>query len=369
MNKADILTLYALRLKLTPTLGLSDAWKIIHAFGSLEAVFDPSAKPIQEDALNLLHAKRQWVLEAPTANPAKALMTKIQSGDIRLIAPFTDEYPPDLYNLHDAPLALYVKGNLNISQTKRNLGIVGTRRSTAGGIIIAKEFAQCTAEHGICIVSGLARGIDRASHQGALGVGGQTIAVLGSGFNHIYPRENKRLSNEIIQQGALVSEYEPDTEALPGYFPQRNRIISALSNSLLVVQAPKKSGALITAELAMEQGKDVYIVPGDIKSKAYAGSNRLIQQGAHCALNAEDILWGMGIEIEISKLKSNSALAANEPILQLLQAASPRSTDELIQSTGMEPRDLLPKLSDFEKKGWVQSLAGSQWMIRSNREN
>ena len=201
-----------------------------------------------------------------------------------------DNYPIKLKNIYDPPKKLYVLGDYKILNDF-SIGIVGTRRCTRYGKNIAKSFSYNLAKCGINIISGMAIGIDTSAHIGTIMGKGKTIAILGSGFKHIYPKENMDLLNKIIETGgAIVTEYQEDEYPLPEHFPKRNRIISGLSDGIVVVEAGKRSGSLITVDFALDQGKEVFAVPGDINSKTSKGTNNLIQDGAKLVTNILDIL-------------------------------------------------------------------------------
>ena len=200
-------------------------------------------------------------------------------------------YPERLKNIDDAPKELYCLGNLELLNYKTNIAIIGSRNCSLYGERAAKDFAYNLAKEDICIVSGLARGIDSFSHIGALNAKGKTIAVLGSGLDNIYPKENIKLVEEIIKNnGLVISEYPLGTKPLKYHFPARNRIISGLSDSVLVVEARKNSGTNITVDFALEQGKDVFVIPGNIYSKTSDGTNYLITEGAIPVMSYKDIL-------------------------------------------------------------------------------
>ena len=200
-------------------------------------------------------------------------------------------YPKRLRNIDDAPKELYCLGNLELLNYKNNIAMIGSRNCSSYGERAAKDFAYNLAKEDICIVSGLAKGIDSFSHIGALNAKGKTIAVLGSGLDNIYPKENIKLVEEIIKNnGLVISEYPLGTKPLKYHFPARNRIISGLSDSVLVVEARKNSGTNITVDFALEQGKDIFVIPGNIYSKTSDGTNFLITEGAIPVLNYKDIL-------------------------------------------------------------------------------
>src|SRR3989338_9654267 len=208
---------------------------------------------------------------------------------IRKITIDDKEYPKNLRNIYDPPKQLYVNGTL-LGQDEMAVALVGSRRATQYGLEACEKLAYELAIRGVTIVSGMARGIDSAAHRGALRAKGRTIAVLGSGHNNIYPPENEKLYHEIVRNGAVVTEFENDMPPLPENFPQRNRIISGLSLGVVVVVAARNSGALITANFALEQGRDVFALPGKVDSQTSFGTNGLIKQGAKLVSCVDDIL-------------------------------------------------------------------------------
>ncbi|MFA5146150.1 MAG: DNA-processing protein DprA [Candidatus Omnitrophota bacterium] len=217
------------------------------------------------------------------------------------------EYPENLKNIYDPPKVLYVNGTL-LPEDKLAVALVGSRRASPYGIETCEKLAYELAVRGVTVVSGMARGIDSAAHRGALMAGGRTVAVMGSGHDNIYPPENEELYGRIAGHGAVVTEFEDDVAPLPGNFPQRNRIISGLSLGVVVVEAARNSGALITANFALEQGRDVFAVPGKISSRTSAGANELIKDGARMAVSVDDIME----ELSVPDLKTLSGEAGPE---------------------------------------------------------
>lgn len=211
-------------------------------------------------------------------------------NNIKIININDEIYPSKLNNIYDKPVVLYAKGNLKLLNSS-SIAMVGCRECSIYGKSVAKELAYKLAKNRKCIISGLAKGIDANAHIGALAVNGRTIAVLGSGLNNIYPTENKPLANEILKRnGLLISEYIIDATAEKKNFPERNRIISGLSDGIVVIEAKEKSGALITVDFGLEQGKDIFAVPGNINSKNSAGTNELLKQGANLVTDYRDII-------------------------------------------------------------------------------
>ena len=229
---------------------------------------------------------------------------QLEEKKIRFVPYFAEEYPTRLLQITDAPYALYVKGRLP-DKDVLSVAIVGARKCTPYGEGIALEYGEYLAENGLQVISGMARGVDGAGQRGALNGGGMTYGILGCGVDICYPREHIGLYMDIQDNGGVISEQPPGRPPLPVYFPLRNRIISGLSDVILVMEAREKSGSLITADLALEQGKDVYALPGPVNSQLSQGCHRLIRQGAGILISPEDLLVELGIRNQQSEQKSD----------------------------------------------------------------
>ena len=273
-------------------------------------------------------------------------------------------YPTALRQLHNAPVLLQVLGTLQESDWN-SIGIVGARQSTFYGGEYAKRFSYRLASHGLTIVSGLARGIDTAAHHGALAARGRTIAVIGSGLGYLYPPENKILADRITQNGAVMSEFPFESPPNPQTFPYRNRIVAGWSTDLLVVEAGAKSGALITANLALEQGRQVYAIPGQLDRPSSAGTNRLIQQGAKLVTCAEDILDEMQELFPRTRNGSTPIpallLPPEECLLLEVLSTGEKAIDDLVDVTGMSAAKVSSTLLSLEMKRRVKPLPGQWW--------
>lgn len=285
---------------------------------------------------------------------------KISAAGIRVLFWPDEDYPPQLAQISDPPIALYVRGSLT-QEDRLALAIVGARKASAYGREVAQHFARKLAERGVTIVSGLAHGVDAAAHRGALEANGRTLAVLGSGIDVIYPYDHRALADEIAAQGAIISEFPLGTKPDRFNFPRRNRLISGLSLGVLVAEASDKSGALITAALAAEQGKDVFAVPGSIFSDASSGVNQLIQDGAKPVMKIEDILEELNITAQAMETRQTAErIAPADPVeAQVLAAigADGAHVDALARSTGLPIQALLSTLMLMELKGLVAQSA------------
>jgi DNA processing protein len=287
------------------------------------------------------------------------------------ITTYSDElYPAKLLNIYDRPAFIYVKGTL--TKDEINIAMVGSRQASTYGKYTTERISRELSIKGITIVSGLARGIDAAAHRGALTAQGRTIAVMGSGLDIIYPPENKKLYAEIEQSGAVISEYSLGTPPLANNFPARNRIISGMSYGVVVVEAGEKSGSLITARLALEQGREVFAVPGSIDSAGARGTNKLIKQGAKLVENIDDILEDILPQIEKTALLAASSVENSDviepPIITKLTAiekiiidfisTNNLHIDEIIAATALSPAEALSSLMSLELKGIIQQHPG-----------
>lgn len=268
-------------------IGPKRFYRLLSQYGDARGVWDN----VGDEGMRFLGAKALKSLRAARTEEAFfRLFAAMERCGMRAVTRISAGYPEALNAIHDPPATLYVRGEAPLA-SERMFAIVGSRRATRDGNRAAREFAAALAREDVCVVSGLARGVDTCAHEGALEGGGATIAVLGSGADIIYPPENEELAARILEKGgAIVSEYAPGTRPSQGTFPARNRIISGLCSGMLLVEGSQTSGAMITANLAAEQGRDVFAVPGSIYAPLSAAPNRLIYDGANPALSAWDIL-------------------------------------------------------------------------------
>lgn len=293
----------------------------------------------------------------------KELALARDSG-VRLVTIYDAGYPENLKTIADPPPVLYVKGDLK-EEDKISLAVVGSRYPSFYGLSSAEKFSGALVSLGVTVVSGMARGIDTCAHRAALKNGGRTIAVMGSGFNRIYPEENGSLAEDISKQGCVISEFPMECGPVAYNFPQRNRIISGLSLGVLVVEAADNSGALITADFALEQGREVFAVPGKIDSRLSAGTNKLIREGARLALGIEDILDELNlkpISIPVAMAKTSACpdgLGLDEArIYNLL--SSPLSFDEVVQRTACDIPGISEAVLALRIKRLIRELPGKQ---------
>lgn len=274
------------------------------------------------------------------------------------------DYPPQLREISQAPVLLFVKGDHRLL-SEPQIAIVGSRNPSRIGEKTAVEFAEALASAGLTITSGLALGIDAASHRGALQVGGKTIAVAGTGLDRVYPASHKQLATQIAAEGALVSEFPPGTSAKADHFPRRNRIISGLCMGLLVVEAAQQSGSLITARMALDQNREVFAIPGSIHNPLARGCNALIRQGAKLVETVEDVFEELGQynqkPILGSPEISQTALDLEHENLLKLIAYSPTTVDTLVQESGLSVEMVSSILLVLELQGYIASAAGGSY--------
>ncbi len=267
-------------------------------------------------------------------------------------------YPALLKEIDDPPVVLYAKGDLS-SLRQRTISIVGTRNPSVTGRETARRFAFELAEWGLTIVSGLALGIDAAAHQGCLDASGRTIAVMGTGVNCIYPRQHAKLAERIGQNGLLISEFPLHSQPIAGHFPRRNRIISGLSSSTLVVEAAIRSGSLITARFACEQNRDVLAIPGSIHNPQSRGCHHLLQQGATLVTSSADVLSELGLEKGLSPIADiHTPLADGDKNLVQCIGFETTTVDQMILRSGLTHESVVCGLADLELQGLVQAIPG-----------
>jgi DNA processing protein len=274
-------------LSLTPGLGPTKSRKLVQHFGSAEAVFHASLTELESTGIKAVSA--QSLANGKSAELGREELARAAEAGVAILSMEDRLYPPRLKEIYDPPLLLYVRGNAE-ALVSPGIAVVGTRHPTPYGSGMAERLACDLAAQGLVIISGMARGVDTASHRGAITAKGRTVAVFGTGVDVIYPKENSRLSEQIVAfGGALISEFSLGTFAAPQNFPIRNRILSGMSLGVLVVEAAEYSGTRITARLALEQNRDVFAVPGNVTNKNSWGPNTLIKQGAKLVATWEDV--------------------------------------------------------------------------------
>ena len=345
-----------LRLTLIPGIGGETQRKLLAAFGLPEAIFAAgrlAVRAVAGDRADLLFDFD------PSESVDRSLTWAAQPGQ-HIITLADAAYPKALLEIADPPSVLYVRGQIGLLQ-KPGLGIVGSRNATPQGLQTAENFSRTLAAKGLTIVSGLALGIDAAAHRGALAAGGETIAVIGTGADRLYPARNRELALAIVEQGAIVSEFPLGTPAIAANFPRRNRIISGLSRGVLVVEAALESGSLITARLAAEQGREVFAIPGSIHSPVARGCHRLIKQGAKLIETAQDILEEFGNYRELPEVEPAAIPGDNENAVLAALGHDPCNLDDLAARTGLPADQLLTELLTLELAGRIATLPGNRY--------
>jgi DNA processing protein len=334
---------------------------LLAACGSAAAAWQASIHDLK--AAGLDRRALEHLLQARRELDVAAEWERIQQAGIDVITLQDDDYPANLRQIDAPPPLLYLRGTLQPSDIWA-IGVVGTRRASAYGREVTHGLARDLACQGITVVSGLALGIDTVAHRAALEAAGRTIAVLGSGVDQIYPPENRGLAYKIMEQGALLSEYPLGTRPEAGNFPPRNRIISGLSKGVVIVEAGERSGALITARFAAEQGREVFAVPGSILHPGSAGCNALIQQGATPLLATQDILTQLNLEQVATHRAVQAAVQADPQEAHLLEflGREPRHVDELVRDTALPAPTVSSLLAVMELKGLVRQVGNMSYV-------
>lgn len=355
-----------IRLQMTPGVGIMTAHKMLSAYGLPQNIFKTS----YEEIARIVSPKMADVLFSPADPAITEQIEKTKEwleDDANRVLPLSDSrYPRQLLEISDPPLMLYVKGRVELL-TSPSIAIVGSRNATTQGCLDAKEFARFLSDTGLTIVSGLALGIDTAAHAGGLKGRGSTVAVIGTGADIVYPARNRELAHRIAGEGCIISEFPIGTGPLASNFPRRNRVISGLSGGILVVEAAARSGSLITAKTAIDQGRDVFAIPGSIHSPLSRGCHELIRQGAKLVESSQDILEELkhfsDIVVNQSSQERNTEEGADEfsdeqKVILAQMGYDPVDADTLSERCDMDAASLSVELLNLELSGNVESLPG-----------
>jgi len=364
--------LATLRLNLTPGIGPRTFTSLTEHFGSARAAVEaPAAALVQVRGIGPDSAAK--FREAMSEVDPEAELAKAEAAGVRLLLRGQPDYPIALSYLTDAPPVLYVKGTL-VEEDARAIAIVGMRKCSLYGQEQAERLAGGLVRAGFTVVSGLARGVDSAAHRAALTAGGRTIAVLGNGLSRVYPPENKRLADAVVERGALVSEFAMDIGPAVENFPRRNRIIAALSLGVIVAEAGRQSGSLITARLAAELGKEVFAVPNRVDAPGAAGVHALIRDGAKLVESVADVLDefpDLGIAAPAGEdagrqatLGLKAVLSPEESRLLEVMDGEPLGLDILASRAGLETHRVSGALTLLELKGFIRALPGGRFARR-----
>jgi DNA processing protein len=367
-----------LAISLTQGLGPTKARKLVEHFGSAAAVFHASLTELEATGIQAVSA--QSIATGKSAELAREEIARAAAAQVTVVSAEDSCYPPRLKEIYDPPLVLYVRGNPEVLR-QPGVAMVGTRHPTPYGSGMAERLACDLAAQGLVIISGMARGVDTASHRGAISAKGKTVAVFGTGVDVIYPKENSRLSEQILALGgALISEFAMGTFAAPQNFPIRNRILSGMSVGVLVVEAAEYSGTRITARCALEQNRDVYAVPGNVTNKNSWGPNTLIKQGAKLVATWEDVWEDLPPEVKLALTPTLSAESGKESsaslfpddglpphekkILSLLKADESTQIDEIVEKleAEMSSSEIFAALFEWELAGKVRQMPGKNFV-------
>lgn len=360
-----------LRLAFVRGVGTSAAHKLLSELGDIAAVFSASSATLSRVVGDAVARKIAAAADVETQTRIdEALMWLGANADHHLLTWAHPSYPKALLASDDAPLVMYAKGRLDLLD-RPAIAMVGSRNCSQGGADTAEAFAQAFADRGVTVVSGMALGIDAASHVGALRAQGPhaaaTIAVIGTGIDRVYPARNKVLAHSIAEQGLMLSEYPLGTPPLPANFPRRNRIISGLSLGVLVVEASMQSGSLITARLAGEQGREVFAIPGSIHSIFHKGCHHLIKQGAKLVESANDVLEELRFETTPATRDiaagTTTAHSAATGLLQFIEH-TPVDVDTLVARSALAVDQVVTELTMLELDGRIEQLPGGRWQRR-----
>ena len=363
-------TLAWLTLLHAPGIGSRTALKLLEKLGSPQNILSASQEVLRDCKLS---RRTLDYFNAPETQQLDVTLAWLEAPDHHLLTWDDEGYPPLLREISDPPMLLFIHGDPELLSTPQ-LAIVGSRNPSAGGSNTCREFARYLANHGFTITSGLATGIDGAAHEGALEKG-RTVAVMGTGLDRVYPARHRELAHRIADRGALISEFPLSTKPHPGNFPRRNRVISGLSLGTLVVEAAVKSGSLVTARLAMEQGREVLAIPGSIHNPLARGCHRLIREGAKLVETADDIveelsaLLGLLPELPSSSTTESPDTGQLDSDYQaLLQALGydPQPIDTLIQRSGLTAEAVSSMLLLLELDGVVVSAPGGRYYRAGN---
>ena len=358
---------------MTPGLGSRLTGKLLRQFGSPTDVFRASLTELE--ACHLPAAPARAIHTKLAHKDAESELIQVRTLGCRLLNWSEPEYPQRLLEIYDPPPLLYVRGDASLLN-RHSISMVGTRRPTPYGNQIAERLGHDLAARGLVIVSGMARGIDSLSHQGACrAANGATIGILGTGVDVIYPKENKKLFGEVEKRGALISEFPLGTHPAPENFPIRNRVVAGMSLGVLVVQGAQYSGSLITARLGMEFGREVYGVPGNVTVDVSFAPNQMIKQGAKLVTSWEDVIEELPTEIraelfpieattqaERTSLVENALSPAQKKIFALLGTDESIHVDELVEKTELNSSEVLAALCEMEMKGTVRQMPGKQFL-------
>jgi len=360
-----------LAMTMTPGIAARLSARLLREFGSPEGVFRASLTGLE--ACNIPAPAAQAIFKKQTFWRAEKELDSVRRIGCKLVNWQEPEYPQALLQIYDPPVMLYVHGDASILNGP-SISIVGTRRPTLYGSQMAERLGRDLAAKGLTIVSGLARGIDAIAHTGATAVGGRAIGVIGTGIDVCYPKENKKLYAKVLERGAIISELPTGSHPAPENFPVRNRIIAGMPHGVVLVEGKQHSGSLITARLAMEFGREVYAVPGNVTQEVSFAPNQLIKQGAKLVTSADDVIEELPTPIRAALVQAEVVESAQrnlwaeeslnpsaKKIYELLNAEETVPIDELVEKSGLNSSEVLATLFDLEMKGMIRQSPGKQF--------
>ena len=361
-----------LALGLTPGLASRLSARVLRRFDSPDGVFRATLSDLE--SCHLPAPVAQSIVKKEAFKRAEKELTGVQKiAGCSLLNWTEPEYPQSLLQIYDPPVMLYVRGDPQVLNLP-SLGIVGTRRPTLYGTQMAQRLGRDLAARGLVILSGMARGIDAIGHQGAMDAHGRAIGVLGTGIDVCYPKENKKLYEKVLERGAIISEFPLRTHPAPENFPIRNRIVAGMPLGVVVVEGAQYSGSLITARLAMELGREVFGVPGNVTQPVSFAPNQLIKQGAKLVTSAEDVIEELPTPIRAALLQAEKPEAeqrnllaaaalegAEKKLYELLSTEQPVHIDDIVERSGLNSSEVLATLFDLEMKGIIRQLPGKQF--------
>lgn len=353
-------------------IGIHRAMRLLEYFGSAEAVWNAAPDAIRR-VDNIGDKLVETLLASGRENRLNDWIAEMEEKQIAFYSYLHPKYPRLLREIYHPPLGIYVRGELPDDEID-TVAIIGARKCSRYGATVAYEIAKDLGKTNVIVVSGMARGIDSEGHRGILDGGGKTIAVLGSGVDVCYPAENENLMERIMENGCVISELPPGSPAVAKNFPSRNRIIAGLSRIVVVVEAGKKSGTLITADMALDYGRDVYVVPGNVTSALSAGTNALIKQGCPIITEGSDILCALGMAYkENEKVKFRIEVAENlspeeKEILDLIEDSTPVSAEFLCRTLHKDIQEVQYVLSLLELSGYIEKIPQAGYLRRCGRQ-
>ncbi|TCO79959.1 DNA-processing protein DprA [Marinisporobacter balticus] len=337
--------------------------KLLEIFGSAEKIFKISVEELYKFK-GINHNMVHSIIKNRETFKIHALIEGIKKQNIDILEREDEEYPENLKNIYDPPFILYKKGCI-VSKDVEAVAIVGARKASTYGKYVAYQLGKDLAKAGITVISGMAYGVDTMAHKGALENGGRTIAILGCGLDTCYPKSNYDLMLQIEKNGAILSEYNIGTKPLAGNFPARNRIISGMAKGVIVVEASIKSGSLITAEFALEQGREVFAIPGNINSPLSSGTNKLIKDGAKLVTDIEDVLEELHIEISKDQEEKRVNLSELESeVYDIILKNQPIHTDLLMNQLRWNVGKISSVITILQLKGLIEQLPGKLLILK-----